>query len=187
MTQQFHFTNTPLEGLKIVQRRATEDSRGFLSRAFCANEFAGHGFNKSVSQINQTLTYKKASVRGLHYQLMPYTEIKLVSCVKGEIFDVAVDIRKGSPTFLNWHSEVLSEKNQKSMLIPEGFAHGFQSLTDNCELIYLHSSPYKKDSEAALNINDPKLAITFPLSITDISKRDRSHPYIDDNFDGVSL
>ena len=186
MTQQFHFTNTPLEGLKIVQRRATEDSRGFLSRAFCANEFAGHGFNKSVSQINQTLTYKKASVRGLHYQLMPYTEIKLVSCVKGEIFDVAVDIRKGSPTFLNWHSEVLSEKNQKSILIPEGFAHGFQSLTDNCELIYLHSSPYEKDSEAALNINDPKLAITFPLSITDISKRDRSHPYIDDNFDGVS-
>jgi len=187
MTQQFHFTNTPLEGLKIVQRWVKEDSRGFLSRLFCANEFADHGFDKSVSQVNQTLTYKKASVRGLHYQLMPYTEIKLVNCVKGEIFDVAVDLRKGSPTFLNWHSEILSEKNQKSMLIPKGFAHGFQSLTDYCELIYLHSSPYEKDSEAALNINDPRLAITFPLSITNISKRDRSHPYIDDNFDGISL
>lgn len=187
MTQQFDFTDTPLEGLKIVQRRVKEDSRGFLSRIYCANEFAGHGFNKSVSQVNQTLTYKKASVRGLHYQLMPQAEIKLVSCVKGEIFDIAVDIRKESPTFLNWHSEVLSEKNQKGMLIPEGFAHGFQSLTDHCQLIYLHSSPYEKDSEAALNINDPRLAITLPLSITDISKRDRSHPYIDDNFDGISL
>jgi len=187
MTQQFDFTDTPLEGLKIVQRRVKEDSRGFLSRIYCANEFAGHGFNKSVSQVNQTLTYKKASVRGLHYQLMPHTEIKLVSCVKGEIFDIAVDVRKGSPTFLNWHSEVLSEKNQRSMLIPEGFAHGFQTLADNCELIYLHSSSYEKDSEAALNINDPRLAITLPLSISDLSKRDRSHRYIDNNFDGVSL
>jgi dTDP-4-dehydrorhamnose 3,5-epimerase len=187
MTQQFDFTNTTLEGLKIVQRKAIEDLRGYLCRVYCAKDFAEQGFNKSVSQINQTLTYQKGSVRGLHYQFMPHTEIKLVSCVKGEIFDVAVDIRKGSSTFLKWHSEVLSEKNQKSILIPEGFAHGFQSLTDNCELLYLHSSHYEKDSEAALNINDPRLAITFPLSITDISERDRSHPYIDKNFEGVIL
>ena len=187
MTQQFDFTDTSLEGLKIVQRRTVDDSRGFLSRVYCAKEFAGHGFNKSVSQINQTLTYQKGTVRGLHYQLMPHTEIKLVSCVKGEIFDVAVDLRKGSPTFLHWHSEVLSEKNQRSMLIPEGFAHGFQSLTDNCELFYLHSNPYEKDSEAALNMNDPRLAITFPLSITDISERDRAHPMIDNNFEGVMV
>jgi dTDP-4-dehydrorhamnose 3,5-epimerase len=187
MTQQFDFTDTPLEGLKIVQRRTVNDSRGFLSRVYCAKEFAGHGFNKSVSQINQTLTYQKGTVRGLHYQLMPHTEIKLVSCVKGEIFDVAVDLRKGSPTFLYWHSEVLSEKNQRSMLIPEGFAHGFQTLTEDCELIYLHTSPYEQSAEAALNAMDPKLNITWPLDIVELSERDSSHPMIKNDFEGIAV
>ena len=186
MKNKFDFYDTPLQGLKLAKRNITEDSRGFFSRFFCTEEFISHGFNKHIMQINQSFTHQKGTVRGMHYQLAPYSEIKLVSCMKGEVFDIAVDLREGSPTFLNWHGEVLSEKNRHSMLIPEGFAHGFQTLSDNCELLYLHSAPYNKSSESALNINDPKLAIKFPLTISDISERDKSHPMIDDNFKGIT-
>lgn len=182
---RFDCVDTPLLGLKIVQRKPIEDTRGFLSRFFCAEEFKEFGFNKPISQINHTLTHQKGTVRGLHYQQPPHTEIKLVSCIKGEVFDVAVDLRKNSPTFLQWHGEVLSEHNQRSLLIPEGFAHGFQTLTEDCELIYLHSAPYIKEAEAALNVTDPKLAITWPLSITEISERDRLHLMIKLDFEGI--
>jgi len=187
MEKQFSFIDTPIEGLKVVKREIIEDSRGFLSRIFCVEEFLCHGFDKHINQINQTLTYQKGAVRGMHYQLTPYTEIKFVSCMRGEVYDVAVDLRQNSPTFLHWHGEILSEKNRKSMLIPEGFAHGFQALSDNCELLYLHSAPYNKSSESAININDPKLAIKFPLTISALSERDKSHPMIDDNFKGITI
>lgn len=183
--QRFDCFDLPMAGLKIVQRKPIEDARGFLSRSYCAEEFANYGFNKSISQINHTLTRSKGAARGLHYQNPPYAEIKLVGCIKGEIFDVAVDLRKGSPTFLQWHGEVLSGHNQRSLLIPEGFAHGFQTLTENCELIYLHSAPYVKEAEAALNVTDPKLGITWPLEITELSERDRSHPMIKNDFEGM--
>ena len=182
---RFDCFDAPLNGLKIVQRKAIEDERGFLSRVFCAEAFAQYGFEKAVNQINQTLTRQKGAVRGLHYQLPPNAEIKLVSCIKGEVLDIAVDLRKDSPTFLHWYGEVLSESNRRSLLIPEGFAHGFQTLTDDCEMLYLHSAPYVKESEAAINIADPKLAITLPLAITDISERDKSHPMINHNFEGI--
>jgi dTDP-4-dehydrorhamnose 3,5-epimerase len=126
-------------------------------------------------------------VRGLHYQQPPHAEIKLVSCLKGEIFDVAVDLRKNSPTFLHWYGEVLTEKNQRSLLIPEGFAHGFQTLTNDCELIYLHSAPYVKEAEAALNITDYRINISWPLEITELSERDRLHPMIQNDFEGFVL
>jgi len=183
--QRFDCFDLPLAGLKIVQRKSIEDARGFLSRFYCAEEFANYGFHKSISQINHTLTRNKGAVRGLHYQRPPHAEIKLVSCIKGEIFDVAVDLRKDSPTFLQWHGEVLSEHNQRSLLIPEGFAHGFQTLCEDCELIYLHSAPYCKDAEVALNVTDPKIGITWPLEITELSERDRSHPMIKLDFEGM--
>ena len=176
---------TPLSGLKVVRRRPIEDTRGFLSRFFCAEEFNEFGFSKPINQINHTFTRLKGAVRGMHYQKPPYAEIKLVSCLKGEIFDVAVDLRKNSPTFLHWHSEILSEHNQRSLLIPEGFAHGFQTLTEDCELIYLHSAPYVKEAETALNVTDPKLGIAWPISITEISERDRLHPMIKLDFEGI--
>lgn len=184
---RFEFNSTPLDGLTVVQRKSIEDARGFLSRFYCAEEFANYGFNKPISQINHTLTRSKGAVRGLHYQQPPYAEIKLVSCLKGEIFDVAVDLRKDSPTYLQWHGEVLSEHNQRSLLIPEGFAHGFQTLTENCELIYLHSAPYVKEAEAALNVTDSRVGIKWPLEITELSERDRSHPMIKLNFEGIVL
>lgn len=182
---QFECFDTPLANLKVIQRKPLEDARGFLSRFYCAEEFKLFGLNQDISQINHTLTRKKGAVRGLHYQQPPHAEIKLVSCIKGEIFDVAIDLRKNSPTFLRWHAELLSESNQRGLLIPEGFAHGFQTLTEDCELIYLHSAPYCKDAEAALNVIDPQIGITWPLEITELSKRDRSHLMIKNDFEGV--
>ena len=123
---RFELVNTPIEGLKVIQRKPISDERGFLSRLYCEDDFKLMGIDKRITQINQTLTKKKGAIRGMHFQLPPFSETKIVSCISGEIFDVAVDLRKGSPTFLKWHMEILSEKNQKSFLIPEGFAHGFQ-------------------------------------------------------------
>jgi dTDP-4-dehydrorhamnose 3,5-epimerase len=169
----------------VIQRKFVEDRRGFFSRLYCSEDLRSVGFNKTIMQINHTLTKQIGTVRGLHFQYPPYAEMKMVSCVKGKIFDVAVDLRKGSPTFLHWHGEVLSEKNRKSFLIPEGFAHGFQSLTDDCELLYLHTATYKPDSEGALNVREPLLNIDWPMSISDLSDRDKSHPFIDTDFQGV--
>ena len=184
---RFEFLTTPLTGLKLVQRKAIEDHRGFLSRFYCADEFRDAGIDKSIAQINHTLTRKKGAVRGLHFQYPPHTEVKLVSCLHGEIWDVAVDLRVNSPTYLQWHSEVLSASNRKSLLIPEGFAHGFQTLSEDCELIYLHSATYHPESEGALNVNDPRLNISWTLEMCDLSDRDRNHAFIDQNFQGIIL
>jgi dTDP-4-dehydrorhamnose 3,5-epimerase len=183
----FDFIQTPLSGLKLVQRKEAEDHRGFLSRLYCIEELAPLGMGKPIAQINHTLTRKKGAVRGLHFQYPPHAEAKFVSCLKGEIFDVAVDLRRNSPTFLHWHGEVLSATNRRSLLIPEGYAHGFQALSDNCELIYLHTCAYHPESESALNVNDPKLAIAWPLAITEISDRDRNHQLLEQDFQGMTL
>lgn len=182
---RFDFIATPLGGLLLVQRKAIEDDRGFLSRFYCAEEFREAGINKPVAQINHTLTRKRGAVRGMHFQHPPYAETKMVSCLKGEILDVAVDLRRDSPTFLHWHGEIISATNRKSLLIPEGFAHGFQALTEDCELIYLHTAFYRAEAEGALNVADPKLSIAWPLPIGDLSVRDRNHAFIDENFQGV--
>jgi dTDP-4-dehydrorhamnose 3,5-epimerase len=183
----FDLFDTPITDLKIIQRKLISDDRGFLSRLYCQADFKLMGFNKPVSQINQTLTKKIGTIRGLHYQLPPFAEVKLVTCIKGEIFDVAIDLRKNSHTYLNWHAEILSENNQKSFLIPEGFAHGFQTLTDGCELIYLHSAPYNKEHERGLNYADKKFDIRWPLNVSEISDRDRIHPLIQNSFEGIVL
>lgn len=184
---RFDFISTPLNGLMLVQRRAIEDHRGFLSRFYCAEELGEVGFNKPIAQINHTLTRKKGAVRGMHFQHPPHAEIKLVSCLKGAIFDVAVDLRRGSTTFLHWHGEMLSAENRKSLLIPEGYAHGFQTLTEDCELIYLHTTAYHPEAEGALNVADPRLNIVWPLPIGDLSDLDRTHPFINQYFQGVLL
>lgn len=184
---RFDFIPTALSGLTLVQRKVTEDHRGFLSRFYCADEFRAIGLDKPVAQINHTLTRNKGAVRGLHFQYPPYAETKLVSCLQGEIFDVAVDLRRDSPTFLHWHGAVLSAQNRQSLLIPEGFAHGFQTLSEECELIYLHTAAYHPESEGALNVADPKLGIAWPLAITETSERDRNHKLIEQDFQGITL
>lgn len=183
---RFDFTTTPIKGLVIVQRKAIEDHRGFFSRFFCAEEFREAGLNKPIAQINHSFTRKTGTVRGLHFQYPPYAENKIVSCLKGKIFDVAVDLRRDSPSFLHWHGEILSAENRKSLIIPEGFAHGFQALTEDCELIYLSSASYQREAEDALNVMDQKLGIVWPLSISDLSERDRNHPFIGPDFQGIA-
>lgn len=184
---RFDCFNTPLNGLKIIQRKPIQDSRGFLNRFYCAETFSAIGMHKPIVQINHTLTHQKGVVRGLHFQHPPFAETKVVSCIKGEILDIAVDIRQDSPTFLKWYAEILNEQNQRSLMIPEGFAHGFQTLTEDCELIYLHTAAYHQPSEGALNIYDPLLGIQLPLEITDLSERDRMHPMITNDFLGIAV
>lgn len=184
---RFEVIATEIQGLKVIQSKPIGDARGFLSRVFCAESFEEFGFDKNINQINHTLTREKGTVRGMHYQTPPHAEIKLVSCLHGEVFDVAVDLRKDSPTFLRWHAAILSADNHRSMLIPEGFAHGFQTLTENCELLYLHSASYVKEAEAALNATDPTLSIDWPLPVSERSERDRSHPNIDKSFKGIEI
>jgi dTDP-4-dehydrorhamnose 3,5-epimerase len=176
---------TPLRGLHVVQRRRLQDTRGFLSRMFCAEELAAAGFVRPVAQINHTLTRQRGAVRGMHFQYPPHAEDKFVSCLRGAVFDVAVDLRRDSPTFMQWHAEHLSADNQRSLLIPQGFAHGFQALCEDCELLYLHSAPYAPMAEGALNVREPALAIAWPLPITDLSPRDAAHPLVGTSFTGI--
>lgn len=184
---RFIVHKSPLLGLKVVERKNLGDSRGFLSRMFCAEELAAAGWTYPIAQANLTRTMRKGTVRGMHYQRPPHTEMKLVNCVRGTVLDVAVDLRSGSPTFLQWHAEELSADNRRSMLIPEGFAHGFQALTDDCELLYFHSAAHAPGSEGALNALDPHLSIHWPLEITEMSERDRLHPRLTDLFTGLIL
>jgi dTDP-4-dehydrorhamnose 3,5-epimerase len=181
----FETRSTQLAGLAVVQRRVREDSRGFFSRFYCANELAAAGFALPVVQINHTRTLRRGAVRGLHFQRPPHAEDKFVSCLRGKVFDVAVDLRRGSRTFLRWHGEVLSAENRASLMIPQGFAHGFQTLADDCELLYLHSRAYEPEAEGALHVNDPTLAIDWPLPIAEMSERDSLHAPITADFRGV--
>lgn len=186
MSARLDLQATPLAGLTVIQRKPIGDERGFFERMFCATELQGAGLVKPIVQINHSLTVAKGAARGMHFQYPPHAETKIVSCLRGEVFDVAVDIRSGSPTFLRWHGEVLSRENYKSLFIPEGFAHGFQALTDNCELLYLHTASYSPEAEGALNAQDPMLGVTWPLPIAEMSERDRSHPFLTADFCGVA-
>jgi dTDP-4-dehydrorhamnose 3,5-epimerase len=182
---RFEIDDTPLAGAKILRRLPIADSRGFLERIFCTQDLAGAGFTFPIAQINRTLTRKAGTVRGLHYQVSPSAEDKLVMCLRGDVFDVAVDVRHGSPTFMHWHACQLSADNGLAYLIPKGFAHGFQTLVDNCELLYLHTAAYDASAEAALNVLDPRVGIEWPLPITDASPKDRAHPLVQENFYGI--
>ena len=126
-------------------------------------------------------------MRGLHYQRPPAPEAKLVSCLRGAVWDVAVDLRANSPTFLQWHAQELSAHNHTALLIPPGFAHGFQALEDGAELLYVHSAPYTPACEGALNVHDPRLCITWPLPVHGLSPRDAAHPLLGADFEGIVL
>lgn len=180
-------TDTPLAGLKVVQRHPRGDARGFLARLFDRAELLACGWHAAIEQVNHTHTTQAGTIRGMHYQLPPYSEMKLVSCIRGAVWDVAVDLRQGSPTFLQWHAERLSADNGRALLIPQGYAHGFQTLTDDVEMLYCHSAPYVPQAEAGLHFEDVRLGIDWPLPITQVSERDRQHPRLDTAFPGVAL
>ena len=186
MSRRFDILDTPLSGLQILQRKPIGDSRGYLERLFCAEELQTLAPGKAIAQINHTLTAIRGTVRGMHYQHPPHAETKFVSCLRGEVFDVAVDLRHNSLTFLRWHAEVLSADNHKTLVIPEGFAHGFQTLTDNCEMLYFHTAAYEPAAESGLNSKDPRLAIQWPLPVAGLAPRDAAHPLLDDDFAGLA-
>ena len=178
---------TSIMGLKVIERVQRRDSRGFLSRLFCAEELSEAGWKKPIAQTNHTHSVKKGTVRGMHFQHPPHAEMKLVNCIAGKVWDIALDLRRGSPTFLKWHGEELSLENGRALLIPEGFAHGFQTLTPDCTLIYFHSHAYHSDSEGGINPIDPIVGIKWPDSISELSERDEKHPMLTTKFQGISL
>lgn len=182
---QFKVSSTPIAGLAVVERRRLEDRRGAFSRLYCAEELGALGLRLPIAQINHSFTRRRGAVRGLHYQRPPHAEDKFVSCLRGEVFDVAVDLRRGSATFLKWHGERLSAANGRSLLIPQGFAHGFQALTDDCELLYLHTRAYAPEAEGAVHVRDPAVGVEWPLPFTDISERDAGHGELAPDFAGL--
>lgn len=179
------FTPTPLTGSYVVGLKPFTDERGWFARFYCKKEFQEIGHTKEWLQMNHSFTEQAGTVRGMHYQLPPFREIKLVRCISGAVFDVIVDCRRDSPTYLQWFGEELSASNKKMIYIPEGFAHGFQALTGQCELIYLHSEYYQPGSEGGIRYNDPAVAIRWPMEARNLSGRDASHPFLDENFKGM--
>tara|TARA_R110000868_G_scaffold162205_4_gene393238 strand:+ start:208 stop:759 length:552 start_codon:yes stop_codon:yes gene_type:complete len=178
---------TPLDGLFVISTEQHTDERGAFSRLFCRAALSDILVDKTIVQINQSITTKRGALRGLHFQNSPAEETKLVRCLRGEVFDVAVDLRPKSPTFLQWYGQILSAQNAKMMLIPDGFAHGFQALQDNVELLYLHTEFYQPCFEGGIHYQDPKLNITWPLAIAEVSQKDQLLPNITPEFQGISL
>lgn len=179
------FTPTLLAGSFVIDIDPFTDERGWFARFYCKNEFRQIGHEKEWVQLNHSATNKKATIRGMHFQKRPYGEIKMVKCITGSVFDVIIDLRQNSSTFLKWFGVELSANNKKMLYIPEGMAHGFQCLEDNCELIYHHSEFYTPGAEGGIRYNDPKIKIEWPLLAPMLSPRDAAHPYLDEDFKGI--
>jgi len=180
-------TETPLAGAYLITLSPRQDSRGWFMRTYDQATFASVGLAGQWVQMNHSLTHQPGAVRGMHFQHPPHAEVKLVRCVAGRVFDVIVDLRAGSPTFGRWFGTELAAGQPSMLYIPQGFAHGFQTLTTDCQLIYCHSHPYTPDYEGAVRYNDPRIGIDWPLPITDLSDRDAAHPYLDDSFVGLTV
>jgi dTDP-4-dehydrorhamnose 3,5-epimerase len=180
------FTETILKDSYLIVPDLFEDHRGFFSRWYCNHEFGERGLTTGFVQCNHSGTTGKGSIRGMHFQLPPHAEVKLVKCVAGKIFDVIIDIRQGSPTFLKWFGTELSAENKTMLYIPKGFAHGFQTLTEEAEIFYMVSSTYKKEAESGVRYNDPMIGIEWPLPLLKISEKDQQIPMLDSqSFKGI--
>lgn len=171
----FDISPSSLKDVVVLKHKLLSDNRGAFSRLFCSTELNSILQDKSIVQINHSITKKKGSIRGLHFQHPPYAETKFVKVLKGAVYDVALNTESGA-----WTAEVLSAENQKILMIPEGYAHGFQSLENNTELLYLHTAPYNPEYEAGINPFDPKINITWPLEVAEYSKRDYNLPLFDE-------
>ena len=172
------FTPMSLSGAYLIRLEPRIDARGSFARTFCAREFAGQGLTDSFVQANISSNAKAGTLRGLHFQRAPHSEAKLVQCVKGSVYDVIVDARKESETYLQWAGFELSEKNGMMIYVPAGFAHGYQTLNDAANVLYLVSEFYAPEAEGGLRYDDPKLAIKWPLAVSDISEKDGQWPLL---------
>lgn len=178
---------TPIDGLLIAKSRTVGDKRGSFARVFCANELQPALGERTVKQANISRTSGVGTVRGMHFQRPPAAELKIVRCIAGRVFDVAVDLRKNSPTFLRWHGVELTPENNETFVIPEGFAHGFQVLEEDSQLLYFHTEFYRPDVEGGIRFDDQRVGISWPLPPIQLSDRDMSHPLIPTDFEGLSL
>lgn len=181
------FNPTPLAAAFTIDVQPFQDSRGFFTRVFCEKEFAEHQLAQHFVQANHSGTQGKGVIRGMHFQHSPHCEVKLVKCVQGAIYDVIVDVRKGSPTFLQWFGAELTAENKRMMYVPAGFAHGFQSLSDYSEIVYMVSSFYNKESEGGIRYDDPAVKIQWPLPVSLVSDKDQKISLVDLSFDGVTF
>lgn len=170
------FKELPLKGAYLIENIELVDDRGFFSRTFCVKKFSDAGINMNVVQSNLSYSKNKNILRGMHYQINAAAEKKLVKCILGKILDVIIDIREDSPTFGQHYKVELSQKNQKMLLVPEGFAHGFLTLVPNCYVFYQVSNYYDKENERAIRWNDPFFNIDWPISNPILSKKDANHP-----------
>ncbi len=181
------FTETNLSGLFVIDVEAHRDERGEFFRTFCKREFKATGEVKEFVQCNHSVNIKKGTIRGMHYQVPPFGECKLIRCIRGAVFDVAVDLRQSSPTFLQWFGLELSERNRKMIYIPEGFAHGFQTLSDHAELLYQHTSFYEPSAEGGIRYSDKAIDIRWPLAEGSVSLKDKNYPLLDLNYTGIKI
>ena len=172
------FTKTKIEGAYLLDVKQIKDERGFFGRSYCQNEFEQYGLNTSAVQANVSFNLKKGTLRGMHMQLAPFEETKLVRCTRGSIYDVIVDMRKGSPTYKQWIGVELTADNFRMLFVPEGFAHGFITLEDNTDVTYQVTQFYSPDSEFGLRWDDPSLNIEWPIEPKLISPKDKAHPLL---------
>jgi len=179
------FRETPLKDAFLVDLTAFRDERGFFARLFCADEFRSAGLEPEFVQINNSMSSKAGTLRGLHYQLPPMAEVKVIRCIHGALWDCIIDLRPDSPTFGRWFGTTLSAENRTMLYVPRGFAHGFITLTDDAEALYLVSARYAPERERGLRWNDPRFAIEWPRQPTEISDKDRSWPSFDPEYHGV--
>jgi len=180
------FQETGLKGCFVIKCNSYADIRGTFNKYYDLNEFSNHKLAFDIKQVNHSINLFRGTFRGLHYQNYPYNESKLIRCIKGAVLDFAVDLRKDSSTFLKYFSLELTEENCLMVLIPKGFAHGFITLKDKSELLYLHSGEYNIDADSGIRYNDPKINLKLPaIEIQSISEKDNNLPYIDNNFIGL--
>lgn len=176
---------TPIAGVTLVETSAFRDDRGWFYRGFCEGELGEVLQDRRIVQVNLSRTEAIGAIRGLHFQHMPQGEMKLVRCLRGRVWDVALDLRRGSATFLQWYGVELSPENALMMVIPEGCGHGFQVLDAGSELLYLHTAAYAPSLEGGVRYNDPAIEIPWPRPATDISPRDLAHPLLSQEFEGL--
>lgn len=186
MTKRFQAVETAIDGLLILRRTPIGDDRGYFERLFCGDDLAAFGHPGTMAQANRSYSARAGTVRGLHYQHPPHAEWKLVSCLRGRVLDVLVDIRRGSPTFLRHVAHELDGDSVDAMLVPPGIAHGFQTLVDGCQMLYFHSHPYVPGAEGGLLVDDPQLAIAWPLPFAERSDRDSTHPPLTSDYEGIA-
>lgn len=180
-----HTVATDIPGAFLLHSTRLGDARGSFARLFCSSDLAGPLGHRHIAQINHSFSAERGTLRGMHYQLPPAAEMKIVRCMAGRIWDVILDLRTQSPTFLQWRAFELDAQRDEALLIPEGCAHGFQTLSDDVQLLYLHTAPYNRELERGIRFDDPRIAIEWPLAPGNISPRDLLHPLLTSDFPGI--